>query len=261
MAVTPIQFPTTTPEDTRTFSQPEILGKEDFLNLLVAQLANQNPLDPMGDQEFIAQLAQFSSLEQLRNVDDSIKQMLTLQESSINALSLGLIGREAKVQSNVVDTSYMDESVKFEFFVPEETNLNIQIFDENGTVVYQTQVQEVQGWTTVEWDGTDFDGNKVPDGKYKIEATSSVDSSGEHQVFPAYVTGTVLGVDFSSGSAVVNVDGIFVDMSRIVEVKATPSIVPPDDPSEEEEQEEDVTKDQQKGPIRTLLSVMNDLGQ
>lgn len=62
----------------RTTSE-DILGKDDFLKLLVTQLANQDPLDPVADQEFIAQLAQFSALEQMQNVSKGIEELAELQ--------------------------------------------------------------------------------------------------------------------------------------------------------------------------------------
>lgn len=56
------------------------LGKDDFLQLLVTQLKNQDPLDPMKNEQFVAQLAQFNSLEQMLNLNKSFSQMLSLQQ-------------------------------------------------------------------------------------------------------------------------------------------------------------------------------------
>ncbi|KHO62546.1 flagellar hook capping protein [Thermoanaerobacter sp. YS13] len=63
------------------------LGKEDFLKLLVTQLKNQDPLSPMDDKEFIAQLAQFSTLEQMQNINNSFNAIraINLIGKSINA--------------------------------------------------------------------------------------------------------------------------------------------------------------------------------
>lgn len=84
-------------ETTRAAVQ-DVLGKDDFLKLLVTQLTYQNPLDPVGDQEFIAQLAQFSALEQMQNVSKGIER-LTEMQAWIGGLSqaASLIGREVVV--------------------------------------------------------------------------------------------------------------------------------------------------------------------
>ena len=69
-------------------------GKQDFLKLLIAQLRNQDPLNPMEDKEFIAQLAQFNSLEQMINLNNSFERMLMWQQV-IQASSL--LGKDVKV--------------------------------------------------------------------------------------------------------------------------------------------------------------------
>ncbi|MDR7415640.1 MAG: flagellar hook assembly protein FlgD [Armatimonadota bacterium] len=72
-----------------------VLGKDDFLRLLVTQLRNQNPLKPMDDREFIAQLAQFSALEQMHNVSQAVQELRWRQEA---ATAVQLVGRRVTVQ-------------------------------------------------------------------------------------------------------------------------------------------------------------------
>ena len=79
-----------TGQTTQTKSEQSILGKDDFLKLLIVQMQNQNPLEPMNDQEFMSQMAQFSSLEQLQN--------LAIQSETNQALSL--VGAEVSVLKN-----------------------------------------------------------------------------------------------------------------------------------------------------------------
>ena len=73
------------------------LGKDDFLKLFITQLQAQDPLKPMDGTEFTAQMAQFSSLEQLSNMSSGIDKLLLFQGSLQNTLTTGLIGKQVKV--------------------------------------------------------------------------------------------------------------------------------------------------------------------
>ncbi|MBI5635212.1 MAG: flagellar hook assembly protein FlgD [Nitrospirae bacterium] len=77
------------------------LGKEEFLRLFTNQLKYQDPLKPMDSTEFTAQLAQFSSLEQLFNISNGLEQMLSFQGSMNNGMTVGFIGRTVVAQDGV----------------------------------------------------------------------------------------------------------------------------------------------------------------
>jgi flagellar basal-body rod modification protein FlgD len=81
----------TPPPASKSASPADGLGKDDFLKLLVGQLRNQNPMNPLGDQEFIAQMAAFSTLEQVTNLASSMQR---LEESTNVGQTVGLVGRE-----------------------------------------------------------------------------------------------------------------------------------------------------------------------
>ncbi len=88
------------------------LGKDEFLKLFTFQLRYQNPLKPMDSTEFTTQLAQFSSLEQLYNMNKNLQELLTYQNSLNNGMSTSLIGRRVKMQDgvtgNVTGVSFND---------------------------------------------------------------------------------------------------------------------------------------------------------
>lgn len=84
------------PVDGRSVGDAPGLGKDDFLRLLVAQLRNQDPLQPLADREFVAQLAQFSALEQMHNVSQAVAELARRQEASA---AFALVGRHVRVQA------------------------------------------------------------------------------------------------------------------------------------------------------------------
>lgn len=81
--------------------KPKTLGQEEFLTLLITQLKNQDPLNPMQDKEFIAQLATFSSLEQTTTMNKNIQALLKEQRFLNAASATGLIGQEVTSVDNV----------------------------------------------------------------------------------------------------------------------------------------------------------------
>ena len=74
-------------------SAQQPLGKDDFLQLLVARLSSQGPLNPMDSREFSAQLAQFSSLEQMTNINNTLEELVTAQLAMDNSSMISLIGK------------------------------------------------------------------------------------------------------------------------------------------------------------------------
>src|SRR5262245_55070440 len=90
------------------------LGKEDFLKLLVAQLSHQDPLQPTEGAEFVAQLAQFSNLEQSIAANQTLSSLETLQRSQYGAQAIGLIGHNVTAKADTVSvTSFGAEPINF----------------------------------------------------------------------------------------------------------------------------------------------------
>jgi len=92
-------------------SSPAVELKQDFLKLLIAQLKNQNPMSPMDNTEFVSQLAQFSSLEQMTNVATAVQELrnsiIALNSQSLITQGAALIGKEV---TGLVDTGERDEN-------------------------------------------------------------------------------------------------------------------------------------------------------
>ncbi len=178
----------------------EVLGQEDFLLLLVTQLSNQDPLNPMDGQEFAAQLAQFSSLEQLITIGDTLDQSNAvnglLAQSMNSGVAAGLIGKEVEAEGvDLFVSEGKPSDVSFELGEA-ATTVAIDIKNEAGQIVRTVDLgQRGRGEHAFSWDGKDVDGNDVPNGKYSVEIRAE-DSAGNNVDTRTFMKGLVDKITF-----------------------------------------------------------------
>lgn len=172
------------------------LGKNEFLNLLVAQLNNQNPLEPQSNGEFIAQLAQFSQVEGIEKLNTSMGSLLSGYQSSQALQASSLVGRKVIIPTDqaVVDTS---ESFKASMVLPtSSSNVYVNVYDSAGTAVSRINMgEQAAGNVSFIWDGKDASGKQLPPGTYKFEAQATYEgeTKGLYTMLPANVDSVVLG--------------------------------------------------------------------
>lgn len=175
------------------------LGKDAFLQLLVTQMKNQNPLDPQENGEFVAQLAQFSSLEGIQTLNSSVNGILTGIGSSQALQATSLVGRSVIVQSDkaVVDTT---ASFNGQVVVPQSiSDAKVSIKDKDGNVVKTIQLgSQKAGTADFIWDGTNEKGEKVAPGTYTFTAETTVD--GKAKTLSTLLPARVNSVSFQNGS-------------------------------------------------------------
>ena len=213
--------PVTNYTNTKQRTPSNTLGKQDFLNLLVMQMRNQDPLDPMKGTEFASQLAQFSSLEQLTNLNQSMNNSLDanamLTQSINNALSTTFIGKNVRASADTFNYSG-EGDVKIGYNLPMSAeNADVKIYDESGALVKVIHGDTDTGENTLSWDGKNENGVTVPSGKYHFEVEAK-DSGGNVIDTTKYIYGTVTGVRFKSEGTVFVIDGIEVALSSIMEI-------------------------------------------
>ena len=195
-----------------------ILGKDDFLTLLITQLQNQNPLDPTDSVEYTAQLAQFSSLEQLSNVNKNLEYLQLFQASINNAQAVSFIGKEVTAFGNGIQISEgIAETCEFELSAP-ASGVTINIYNEAGNLVKTIEEGSMDvGRQSLDWDGTDQNGNLLEDGDYTFEVLA-VDADGQAVEAITYSTGIVSGVAFVDGTTYFMVENQKIPIADIIEV-------------------------------------------
>lgn len=164
-------------EATRNGSE---LGKNEFMELMIAQLKNQNPLEPQENGEFIAQLAQFSSLEEMQKLTKSVDSVVGEFRSTQALQASAMVGRTVLAPANF---GMLDDSgeVSGVINVPASTGgLRVSIQNASGELLRQMDLGASEaGQKAFRWDGQDGNGNVLPPGRYVVTAEASYPEGNE----------------------------------------------------------------------------------
>ncbi|WP_371318952.1 flagellar hook assembly protein FlgD [Pseudomonas sp. PDM33] len=186
------------------------LGKDSFLQLLVTQLNNQNPLDPQDNTEFVSQLAQFSSLESMQNLDTTLGTFYSSFQSSQALQASSLVGRSVIVNSSKVQVDDPSAGVNGTLVMPSGGDgVTLKIYDDSGDLVRTVDMgSQKAGNIDFKWDGKDDSGELVGAGTYTVKATASLDgtSTALTTYLPATVNSVTLGQN--GGEMSLNLAGI-----------------------------------------------------
>ena len=200
----------------------DTMDKDAFLSLMIAQLQNQDPMNPMDGTEYAAQLAQFTSLEQLTNLNTSMNKSIDanyyLTQSINNTLTATLIGNDVKLASPSLQNVGQD-SVSIGYKLPSDSsNVKISIYNESGALIRTIEQENISGGDhKLSWDFFDNNGTKVPKGKYTFKVTAT-DNKGDDLVVSTYGVGTIDAVRFSENGTTLVVDGVEYNLSDIMEI-------------------------------------------
>ncbi|MFL1452908.1 flagellar hook assembly protein FlgD [Marinobacter sp. GN3S48] len=177
------------------------LGKNEFMELMIAQLKNQNPLEPQDNGEFISQLAQFSSLEEMQGVSRSVDELGSQFRSTQALQASAMVGRTVLAPSQMGILGSEGE-ITGTIQVPASTGgLRLSIESQNGERVRQIDLGASQaGIASFQWDGKDGNGNALPPGPYRIVAEGSYPSGTEQ--LATMVSANVDSVSLGQGGKV-----------------------------------------------------------
>lgn len=196
--------------------------RDQFLTLLLAQLQNQDPLQPLTDIEMTQQMAQFSQLEQLFNLNnnfDSMGQVMT----SLNTLQAAtLIGKSVKATGDTIEvTQGLPETITYK--LPSDVaSLKMTITAESGEAVKGIEITETggrkEGQHDLIWDGTNSQGESVPDGTYTVRFEAKRVDGSDVSV-NQFMDGKVTSVNFENGTVVLRVGDKDLNLADIVEIR------------------------------------------
>ncbi|MAI08653.1 MAG: flagellar biosynthesis protein FlgD [Magnetococcales bacterium] len=182
-------------EDDSSVRSAADLNFENFLTLLVTELEQQDPLNPMDNKEMTAQLAQFSSLEQNIQQNEYLEKLAGQSDYSQQNLALSYIGKEALIPGDAVVNDPGSTVASLNYVIPSAvTNANIEVMNESGEVVRNIEGSIALGRNTVTWDGTDDNGDAVGSGYYSFKV-SGVDPSGEDVSIEEFSYGYVYSME------------------------------------------------------------------
>lgn len=219
-----------------------VMGKEDFMMLLVAQLKNQDPLSPDDPTEFTAQLAQFSSLEQLYNLNDSMESLAASNAESDRLATLGTIGKEVAYESS--DMNFSGEPVEFGYSLNgPASEVTISLQQDGATVATLNGTELTAGNHFLTWDGLTKDGSPAPVGDYKI-VLSAKSATEEPVLVSPLIKSEVTGVDLagSVGGTLITLAGE-VAFNKIIGVFEPGTKIAAVNSSDDEEEDDESVLD------------------
>ena len=187
-----------------------------FLELLITQLKNQNPLEPMDTNQFTQQLVQFTSVEQQLKTNEFLQAMLQSTQNATNSNAVTYVGKTVTASGATTELRNGKASWIFKLDKPAE-NSTVTIKDQNGNVVYTEKLALKAGTDELVWDGTRSDGNKLTSGQFTITIDAR-DSNGAYIPATTELMGVVEAVDLSGPEPQLIIAGLRIPLSGITSV-------------------------------------------
>lgn len=215
----------------KIFADPKkSLGKQDFLQLLVTQLKHQDPMAPSENQEFVAQLAQFSSLEGTQNINSSIEELSKKMEAMVsnqtnsstsisNSSATNLIGKTVRVAAkDVVWDPSLNKPLQISVHADTGEESVLSVVDSQGQIINVVPLPKA-GESALSWDGSKLDGSKAPAGKYELKVTSK---DGIKDTGYTFFEDKVAGIAYSKTGMLLEVRGQKIGLDQVLHVGEAP---------------------------------------
>lgn len=199
---------------------------DSFLSLLTTQLQNQDPMSPLDPTEFTAQLVQFTNVEQQIKGNQTLDRLVAAQQANQTLAAANYLGTTIEAAATFAPLTENGA----DFFYTLDNNAEqtmITVLNQAGAPVYQTLGSTASGKHPFHWDGTNSNGDSLPEGPYRI-SVKSYGADGAVKT-DAGIVGRVTGITMADGEIAVSLDGVPVPLSRILEVRLASTAPEPED--------------------------------
>jgi flagellar basal-body rod modification protein FlgD len=194
------------------------LGKEDFLKLMIVQLTQQDPMNPQNSTEYVAQLAQFTSLERMVNMERTMEHVALAATATNSTLAVGFIGKTVMASGDQVTLGKTGGTQIAFNLAKDAPDVTVEIRSEDGELIKSFEMSGKEGENKLSWDGMTDDGKRAYAGEYTISVKASDVKGNEIGVY-TQVQETVKSVSFKGGfPELVMESGRKVTLSQVMEV-------------------------------------------
>lgn len=184
----------------------------DFLDMLTTQLKDQDPTSPMTSDNFTSELVQFAGVEQQITTNSNLSSLISLSQDQQLSQSSDLVGKSVTVNGSTVPLQ--NSAAKINYATSSAEPIGIAITNSGGQVVKTVSGTSAAGNNTFTWDGTDNNGNKLPDGPYTV-AVQTMDSTGTTSAVPFTSTATPTAIQKSGSGFNVSFGATTLDLSSV----------------------------------------------
>lgn len=194
-----------------------ILGKDDFLKLLMLELKYQDPTSPMDSEKILTQTSQLATLESSENTTKALTTLATALTASAQFTGISAIGKIADTGSNAILAS-KGSTTDFELYFPDNvTTGKINIMDSNGKILKTMDIGATDaGVAQFSWDGTNSAGTALDSGTYYVESTyNKADGTSATTRIGRY---PIESIKFDSGKTYAKLGSSYIDFSTIHEI-------------------------------------------
>ncbi len=194
-----------------------VLGKDDFMTLLLVELQHQDPTEPMDSEKILTQTSQLATLEASENTNNALADLAASLGTSQQYSTIAAIGKTADLGSNAIGYDEGSSS-SFEVYFPQDIASGaVEILDSNGEIVSTMNIEpNAAGVYQFDWDGTLSSGEMAESGMYYVSASyknpAGEDLSTRMGAYP------IESVRFEDGATLVKVGSSYVDLENIVEI-------------------------------------------
>lgn len=208
---------TTSTTTAAAIKDKSVLGKDDFLKLLLLELKYQDPTAPMDSEKILSQTSQLAALESSENTNKALETLAASLSASLQYTGISAIGKIADTGSNAVVLT-KGENVDFELYFPNDVaSGNVNILDKNGTILRSIAIGATDaGIAPYTWDGKNSNGEALEEGVYYVESaytkTDGTSATARVGLYP------IESIKFDSGKTYAKLGSNYVDFSTIKEV-------------------------------------------